>query len=161
MRVRPHNLIYAVDDRPPPMILLVLGLQHVSLTAISLLLPLIVAKAAGMPAETLPSLVSFSMIAIAVATLLQAWRYPGFGAGYLIPGYCSSNYLSASVAAGLRSWPNAVRTRPVHSSGASGERPVPMIRTLVARGPASRLPSPGSSSRELRSPLAPKMTTVR
>lgn len=99
MRVRPHNLIYAVDDRPPPMILLVLGLQHVSLTAISLLLPLIVAKAAGMPAETLPSLVSFSMIAIAVATLLQAWRYPGFGAGYLIPGYCSSNYLSASVAA--------------------------------------------------------------
>jgi NCS2 family nucleobase:cation symporter-2 len=99
MRIRPHNLIYAVDDRPAPLILLLQGLQHVSLISVSVLLPLIVAKAAGMAESALPSLISFSLIAIAVATLLQAWRSRAVGAGYLIPGFCSSNYLAASLAA--------------------------------------------------------------
>ena len=30
---------------------------------------------------------------------MQAYRFKGLGAGYLIPGYCTSNYLSASIAA--------------------------------------------------------------
>ena len=78
---------------------MLLGLQHVSIACVSLLIPLMVAKAAGLPAEALPSLISFSMIAIAVTTFLQAYRFKGLGAGYLIPGYCTSNYLSASIAA--------------------------------------------------------------
>lgn len=99
MRKRPHNLIYSVDDRPRALILVVQGLQHASIASVSLLLPLIVARAAGLPEESLPSLISFSMLAIALATLLQARSTYGFGAGYLIPGFCSGNYLSASVAA--------------------------------------------------------------
>lgn len=99
MRIRPRELIYAVEERPPLTTLVVLGLQHVSIATVSLLIPLLVAKGAGVSAETLPSLISFSMIAIAVATLLQAYRFKGVGASYLIPGFCSSNYLSASVAA--------------------------------------------------------------
>lgn len=99
MRTRPHNLVYGVDDRPPALILIVQGLQHVSIASVSLLLPLIVARAAGLAEESLPSLMSFCMLAIALATLLQAWPMRGLGAGYLIPGFCSANYLSCSVAA--------------------------------------------------------------
>lgn len=97
--VRPHELIYSVDERPPFGALLMLGLQHVSILSVSLLIPLLVAKAAGVSAHTLPNLLSFSMIALAIATLLQAYGGKGGGAGYLIPGFCSSNYLSASVSA--------------------------------------------------------------
>jgi xanthine permease XanP len=99
MRTRPRDLIYAVDERPPPVALVVLGLQHCSTMLVSLLLPLIVAKAAGVPDEVLPSLLSLSMVALALATLLQAFSAKGLGAGYLIPGFCSSNYLSCSVSA--------------------------------------------------------------
>ena len=99
IRKRPAGLVYGLDDKPPPTALVLLGLQHVSITCVSLLIPMMVAKAAGLPAEALPSLISFSMIAIAIATLLQAYRFKGLGAGYLIPGYCTSNYLSASIAA--------------------------------------------------------------
>ena len=99
IRKRPADLVYGLDDTPPPTALVLLGLQHVSIACVSLLIPLMVAKAAGLPAEALPSLISFSMIAIAVTTFLQAYRFKGLGAGYLIPGYCTSNYLSASIAA--------------------------------------------------------------
>lgn len=99
IRKRPVDLIYGLDDTPPPTALVLLGLQHVSIACVSLLIPLMVAKAAGLPAEALPSLISFSMIAIAITTLVQAYGSKGLGAGYLIPGYCTSNYLSASIAA--------------------------------------------------------------
>jgi NCS2 family nucleobase:cation symporter-2 len=99
IRKRPADLVYGLDDTPPLTALVLLGLQHVSIACVSLLIPLMVAKAAGLPAEALPSLISFSMIAIAMTTWLQAYRFKGLGAGYLIPGYCTSNYLSASIAA--------------------------------------------------------------
>ena len=99
IRKRPADLVYGLDDTPPPTALVLLGLQHVSIACVSLLIPLMVAKAAGLPAEALPSLISFSMIAIAVTTLLHAYRSKHLGAGYLMPGYCASNYLSASIAA--------------------------------------------------------------
>jgi len=99
IRKRPADLVYGLDDTPPLTALVLLGLQHVSIACVSLLIPLMVAKAAGLPAEALPSLISFSMIAIAVTNFLQAYRFKGLGAGYLIPGYCTSNYLSASIAA--------------------------------------------------------------
>jgi NCS2 family nucleobase:cation symporter-2 len=99
IRKRPADLVYGLDDTPPPTALVLLGLQHVSIACVSLLIPLMVAKAAGLPTEALPSLISFSMIAIAITTLLHAYRSKHLGAGYLMPGYCASNYLSASIAA--------------------------------------------------------------
>lgn len=99
IRKRPADLVYGLDDKPPMTALVLLGLQHVSIACVSLLIPLMVAKAAGLPDAALPSLISFSMIAIAITTLLQAYRFKGLGAGYLIPGFCTSNYLSASIAA--------------------------------------------------------------
>jgi NCS2 family nucleobase:cation symporter-2 len=39
------------------------------------------------------------MIAIAITTLLHAYGSKHLGAGYLMPGYCASNYLSASIGA--------------------------------------------------------------
>ncbi len=99
IRKRPADLVYGLDDTPPLTALVLLGLQHVSIACVSLLIPLMVAKAAGLTTESLPSLISFSMIAIAITTLVQAYGSKHLGAGYLMPGYCTSNYLSASIAA--------------------------------------------------------------
>ena len=98
-RVRPSDLIYDVDQRPPWGELIVLGLQHIAAASVFLLLPLVVAQAAGVPEAVLPSIISVSMIAMAVGVLVQAWQSKRLGSGYLIPSVPTSNYLSASLQA--------------------------------------------------------------
>lgn len=98
-RARPADLIYDVDQRPPWGELVVLGLQHIAAASVFLLLPLVVAQAAGVPETVLPSVISLSMIAMAVGVLVQAWQLKGLGSGYLIPSVPTSNYLSASLQA--------------------------------------------------------------
>jgi hypothetical protein len=41
---RPPDLIYAVDENPPPAILVVSALQHIALMAITLIFPIICGK---------------------------------------------------------------------------------------------------------------------
>jgi NCS2 family nucleobase:cation symporter-2 len=96
---RPSHLVYAVDERPPLPTLGLLGLQQVAVVSVSLALPLVVARAAGSPDHVSASMLSMSMLAIGVASLLQAFRLGPFGAGYLIPGFCTANYLAPSIAA--------------------------------------------------------------
>jgi xanthine permease XanP len=76
-----------------------LGLQQVSVVSVSLFIPVLVAKAAGMSGDSISAVLSFSMITIGIASLLQAFSFGPVGSGYLIPGFCSANYLSASVTA--------------------------------------------------------------
>ena len=76
-----------------------LGLQHLAAASVFLLIPLVVAQAAGVPHSSLPGVISLSMIAMAVGVLVQAWQWKGLGSGYLIPSVPSSNYLSASMQA--------------------------------------------------------------
>jgi xanthine permease XanP len=76
-----------------------LTLQRVAVVSVSLALPLLVARAAGSSDQAIASMLSMSMLAIAVASLLQAFRLGPFGAGYLMPGFCTANCLAPSVAA--------------------------------------------------------------
>ncbi len=92
---RPPTLIYAVDERPPAAPLVLLGLQHMAVVASSLVIPVFVARTAGVDSATLAAIVSMSMLAIAVASLLQAFPFGRFGSGYLVPGFCSVNYFPA------------------------------------------------------------------
>ncbi len=98
-RRRPSSLIYAVDDRPPTGHLVLLGLQHMAVVTSSLVIPLLVARAAGVDSAMLPGVLAMSMLAIGIASLIQAFPLGRFGSGYLVPGFCSVNYFPASMLA--------------------------------------------------------------
>lgn len=99
MAKRPEDLIYGVDERPPPFKLLALGVQYAALLSIYLVMIVIVFRAADAPHDVTISAVSLGMIAVAVATVLQAMRKGGIGSGFLAPPVFSAIYLGPSVMA--------------------------------------------------------------
>ncbi len=99
MATRPSNLTYAVDDLPPTGQLVLLGLQQVCLIAIYLVIVVIVVRAAQAPHAVAQSAVSWGMIALGIAAMLQAvWKGP-IGSGYLAPSVLSAIYLQPSLLA--------------------------------------------------------------
>ena len=99
MTSKPSNLLYGIDDVPPLWATLLLGLQHVGIFAISLILPVVVIKQAGLGLEQATRLVSISMIAAGIGVVVQARRLGPMGSGYLCPQVCGPSYLSASILA--------------------------------------------------------------
>jgi xanthine permease XanP len=98
---KPSNLLYGLNERPPLVVTMALGLQHVFILFISLIFPAIIVNMLG-PAidpHTARSFVSLCMIAGGVITILQALRTRHFGSGYLCPSVCGPSYLSASILA--------------------------------------------------------------
>ena len=95
---KPANLIYGVDDSPPLLITIGLALQHISIIAISMVLPILVIQVAGGSLADTGKLVSCSLIAGGIGTILQS--YGGkTGSGYLCPQVCGPSFLSASILA--------------------------------------------------------------
>lgn len=99
MAKRPPNLTYAVDDDPPLPATLLLGLQHVFLIAISLIFPVVIVRSIGGSPEEAEFMVSMSMLAAGVGTVLHALNRRGVGSGYLCPALCGPSFLSASLLA--------------------------------------------------------------
>ncbi|HWP90590.1 MAG TPA: solute carrier family 23 protein [Thermodesulfobacteriota bacterium] len=99
MATRPDDLIYTVDDFPPWPRLILLGLQNVVLISIYLVFIVIISNAAGSPQHVTVSAISLGMIAVAIATMLQAiWKGP-VGSGFLAPPVFSAIYLGPSLLA--------------------------------------------------------------
>ncbi len=59
------------------------GLQHVGLMSIFLVYPVLIAQAAGSTAEVAAAMVSATLIAMAVGTVLQVITVGPIGSGYL------------------------------------------------------------------------------
>jgi len=97
--MRPPDLEYAADDRPPFPVIFLLGLQHTGIVATAFIFPILVARAAGIEAGAAAFFVSMSMLANGIATIFQAIKHPEFGSGYLIPRVAGPNFVSASVLA--------------------------------------------------------------
>lgn len=97
--VKPADLIYGLNERPPFGVLGVLGLQHVCIALMTLAAPVIIAVEAGGSRLDAVSLVSMSLIAMAVATLLQSVRKGPVGSGYLVPHITLPVYLGPSLLA--------------------------------------------------------------
>lgn len=97
--VKPADLLYGLNERPPLGVLGVLGLQHVCIALMSLAYPVIIALEAGGTRLDAASLVSMSLIAMGVATLLQAARRGPVGSGYLVPHITLAIYLGPSLLA--------------------------------------------------------------
>ncbi|MEQ8814791.1 MAG: solute carrier family 23 protein [Thalassobaculum sp.] len=98
--MRPSQLTYALDDRPPLRVLLLSGLQHVAvITVIGMVFPLLVADRAGVAVETRQAIIGLSMLALGVTTLLQCLRWGPIGSGFLAPAVFTAAYLPASLKA--------------------------------------------------------------
>lgn len=99
MAVKPSNLIYGVDEKPPLWVTLFLGFQHVCLYAISLTLPVIVVRGIGGTPEQAAFMISMSMIAGGIGTIALAIPKGPIGSGYLCPQVCSPTNLAAAILA--------------------------------------------------------------
>ena len=99
MVTRPPELLYAVDERPPPIRLAALGLQYAVLIGIYLIFVVMVARAAKVPADVMRDLVGLGFIAAAVGTFAQAYRGRWFGSAI------SPRRYSLQSMWGRRSWP--------------------------------------------------------
>jgi NCS2 family nucleobase:cation symporter-2 len=94
---RPAGLVYAADETPPPLILLLSALQHVGVIAITLVYPIIIAREAGLSPKQLLDVVSLSMLALGAAALLLSVRSPISGANFLCPACYTAIYLGPSL----------------------------------------------------------------
>lgn len=98
---KPTNLIYGVDDRPPLGTTIILGFQHILISFIAIIFPVIIVRQLGpsISEHDARAFVSLSLLAGGVVTFLQALKYRGFGSGYLCPAICGPAYLNASILA--------------------------------------------------------------
>src|SRR5687768_12658530 len=94
---RPTGLIYDVNDKPPPAVLAFGTLQHVAVISTFLVYPVILATEARLSASQLLDLVSLSMLAIGISTILMCIRLRWISSGYLIPAGFSLVYLGPSL----------------------------------------------------------------
>jgi xanthine permease XanP len=99
MSVKPSNLIFGVDDKPPLWMTVVLAAQHISIISIALILPVLIIREGGGTPETAANLVAVSMIAGGIGVIAQALRRGPVGSGFLCPQVCGPSFLSASILA--------------------------------------------------------------
>ncbi|RXE56786.1 xanthine permease [Methanoculleus taiwanensis] len=99
MSQKPQNLVYGVEDPLPLPTALLLGLQHVFVMATAFIFPVVIVRSFGGTAEQAVFMVTMSILAGGVGTILQALRKGGMGSGYLCPAVCGPSYLSASLLA--------------------------------------------------------------
>jgi len=96
---RPPDIVYGLEEVPPPVVTMLLGVQHVGLIAINLVYPLLVFRVAGTPADAVVDLIGSGMLVLAAATLLQARRIGPFGSGFMSPAVFTATYLGPSLVA--------------------------------------------------------------
>ena len=96
---RPKDLVYGVDDVPPPLIVLFVGMQHVSLVRIQLIYPLFVIQMAALPTASSVNLLGLALLALGVAAILQSLPRGPVGSGFLCPAGHTGIFLEPSLAA--------------------------------------------------------------
>ena len=84
MPERPKDLIYALDEKPPPLQLLALGFQHVAVICPYLVMVALVASAAKLPHTEARNAMAWAMIAVGFLTVLQSLRIRGVGSGICV-----------------------------------------------------------------------------
>lgn len=94
---KPSNIIYGLEERPPLPTLLLLALQHVFLMSSSLVLPVILVREIGGSPADVRTVVSSTMIACGIGTIVQAVRWGILGSGFLCPNLCGPNFFSLSM----------------------------------------------------------------
>ena len=96
---KPSNVVYGVDERPPSLVLALGGVQHVGVMSMFLLYPVLVAREAGAAPDVAASFLSFTLIGMAIGTLLQDFRNGPVGSGHLCQPIPSVVYFVPSLLA--------------------------------------------------------------
>ena len=104
---RPRNLVYAVNERPPTVPLLVLGLQHAALSIVFLVYAAMVAKGAGFTLEQQQGMVVGTLLACGVGAILQG-GFPRFSSGLLLIPLSSPMFVIFAIPAGKLAGPDGV-----------------------------------------------------
>ena len=94
---KPASLQYGVEDVPPKSVILLNALQYVAVLAGFLVFPLIMTREAHVSAAVADSVLSWSMIVLAIGTTLQALPKGPIGSGYLAPSVMTAVYVSPSL----------------------------------------------------------------
>jgi xanthine permease XanP len=98
--VKPAELVYGVDERPPAFMLWMAALQHVLIaTTVGMFLPLLVLDAAQASHEAIRNVMSVCMLVLGIGTILFCLNARDLGSGYLMPASFSGVYFSVSILA--------------------------------------------------------------
>ncbi|KYO50600.1 solute carrier family 23 protein [Tistrella mobilis] len=97
-------MVYDRLAKPPLPVVLAAAAQHMGLMAVTLVFPLLVAQAAGADAAMQGHYMQLCMLAMGVATLIQAWGgklfgRTGIGSGFLLPAVFAAAYLPPALQA--------------------------------------------------------------
>jgi NCS2 family nucleobase:cation symporter-2 len=96
---KPTNIIYGLNEAPPPLITVLNGVQHVGLIAINLVYPLLIFRMADTPVELVGNMLAIGMLVLGIGTLLQVMRMGPVGSGYMCPATFTATYLAPSMLA--------------------------------------------------------------
>lgn len=99
MKKTEKNFEYKVNEVPPPTHLIISSIQHVLLMFVALGFPVIFASQINASPELTASLITFSMLAAGIGSIIQSVGIPFIGSGYLCPNVCGPSYLSLSLSA--------------------------------------------------------------
>lgn len=100
MPKKPADLLYGVDEIPPVGVNLLLGIQHIFFLAGGLMIATMIMRQVGGSPDLIQNVVSMSMIAGGLATILQALGKGPFGSGYLCAEGIDPTFISSSIQAG-------------------------------------------------------------
>lgn len=99
MKKRVKKFEYGVNEVPPVEHLMLSAFQHVLLMFVALGFPVIFASQIHAGPEFTASLLTFSMIAAGLGSIIQSVGLPFIGSKYLCPNVCGPSYLSLSLSA--------------------------------------------------------------
>jgi xanthine permease XanP len=97
--MRPSNLIYSVDERPPALACLVNAAQQLTIITPFLVYPILVMRAVGADEQTVANFVGLSFLAVGIGTLLQAWPAKWTGSGFLISSSPAAAFVPIDIVA--------------------------------------------------------------
>ncbi|NNU80136.1 GAF domain-containing protein [Halovulum dunhuangense] len=96
---KPPDLIYGVNEVPPPGVCLLLAAQHAFLAILSLAYPILIVQEAGGDRAMAAAAVSMTLIAMAVGTVAQSMGSGIVGSGQFAPYVSSGIYIAPALQA--------------------------------------------------------------
>jgi len=96
---KPANIVYGLDEAPPPLVTAGNAIQHVALISINLVYPVLIFRLADVPVSGVASLIALGLMVLGAGTFLQVVKLGPVGSGFLCPATFTAAYLSPSLLA--------------------------------------------------------------
>ena len=96
---KPANIVYGLDEAPPPLVTAGNAIQHVALISINLVYPVLIFRLADVPVSGVASLIAVGLMVLGAGTFLQVVKLGPVGSGFLCPATFTAAYLSPSLLA--------------------------------------------------------------